>query len=497
MDVLISKINETFLYVDADRSILAELEDHLKFRPPDYTFMPAYRNKMWDGWLRLFSQHDQKLPAGLVNYVLDYCSKNSYSVQVGDGVSIKDTGLINEKQVANMIRDDFAIPATKIETRDYQVRAIKHAINHSRAVLLSPTGSGKSFIQYALVRFYQSILDNDQKLLVIVPTTGLVAQMLGDFADYSSEDENWDAEEECHIIMAGKEKDTKKQIIISTWQSLYKLPKRYFERFGFINIDECHLAEAKSIKKITEGATNCKYRFGTTGTLKDAKTHRLSIEGLLGPVYSVTTTSDLIDKDVLTQIKINCVQLDYTDAEKKALARKDYKTEVDWIESHEKRCRFLANMGDYFAKNTLYLFSRREHGKSLYNELKKSKTIDELYYVDGTIDATTRNKIREACEKPGKVVHVVASYQTFSTGINIKNLHNIVFTSSTKSAIRILQSIGRGLRKHHSKDVCNVYDICDDLRHKSYVNYSMKHAKERELIFIREGFNYAKKKVKL
>ena len=494
--VTISKINETFLYVDASPSIKAELEDFFKFRPPNYQFSPKYKMKMWDGWIRLYSQHSQTLHVGLSSYLTKFCKDSGYSLQLSGDVEYKDSGLISEKQVVDIINNDLQIPE-KYERRDYQINAIKHAINHNRAVLLSATGSGKSLMQYILVRFYQSMLEEDKKLVIIVPTTSLVHQMIKDFGEYSSEDDGWNVEDHVHGVMAGVDKETDKQIIVTTWQSAIKMPKTFFKTVGFINVDECHLAEANSIKKIAEACVKCKYRFGTTGTLKDSKAHVLTIEGLLGPAYSVATTVELMDRNILSAMKINCIHLQYSDAEKKALARKDYKTETDWIESNEKRCRFLAEMGDYFAKNTLFLFSHRSHGKSLYNELKKSKCPDMVYYVDGTVSAETREHIRAACEDESKIVYVVASYQTFSTGISINNLHNIVFMSSTKAPIRILQSIGRGLRKHKSKSVCNVYDIADDLRHKSWTNYSIRHAKERELIFIREGFNYSRKKIQL
>lgn len=493
--VFISKINETFLYVDASPSILAELEEHFKFRPDGYQFHPAYKNRMWDGYLRIFS--NQKLYCGLINYLITYCESCRYIVQLNGDISIHDTRIVTKNDVVSMIQNDFSTPP-EIELRDYQLNAIKDAINFRRGVLLSSTGSGKSWIQYILTRFYQEYIESPKKLLIIVPTTSLVYQMYNDFKAYSSCDDSWNVEDHVHIIMAGKDKDCPdKEIYISTWQSLQTLPKKYFHQFHFINIDECHLAQANTIKKIVEASINCKYRFGTTGTLKDSKTHHLTIEGLLGPVIKVASTKELIKQDVLSDIEINFIQLDHQENVCKAMQKSDYRTETDFLEISEKRCRFLANMGDYFAKNTLFLFNRREHGKSLYNALKSAKKPDEIYYVDGTVSAEQREAIREACEDTSKCVYIVASFQVFSTGINIKNLHNIVFTTSTKSPIRVLQSIGRGVRKHKDKSKCVVYDVYDNLKYKSWVNYSLKHAKERELIYMKQGFKYTKTKVKL
>ena len=454
---------------------------------------------MWDGFINLYNVHSKTLYCGLITYLLEYCESAGYTVQLSGDVAITDKKIITTTDtIKKYIRNDLSISEVKVEFREYQLDAIKDAINYRRAVLLSPTASGKSFIQYVLIRMYQKLLPQDQKLLLLVPTTSLVNQMLTDFADYSSDDASWYALDECHPIMAGRDKDSgDKRIIISTWQSLYKLPKKYFHQFGFINNDECHLCAATSLTRINEAAINCKYRFGTTGTLKDAKTHHLTIEGLLGPVIRVAKTKDLIDQKYLADIEITMVRLIYSDSEKKALARKSYEEEKVYLQNHEKRLRFLANMGDYIEENTLLLFDRVEHGKSLYNALKSAKKPDELYYVDGQISADQREKIRGACEQPDKVVYVVASYGTFATGINIKNLHNIVFASSTKSPIRLLQSIGRGLRTHDKKSKCRIFDICDDLTHKSWVNYMVRHSKEREILYLKEDFHYNRIKVTL
>lgn len=444
----------------------------------------------------MFDPFKQTIYCGLIDRLIEFCNERGYHCHFNGDVLLNDTGLVTSKEVETILRDDMCLPK-EYDTRQYQLDGITTALNKRRCVLLASTGSGKSLIQYALIRFYEKMLPEDKKLLIIVPTTSLVYQMFTDFGDYSKQDESWDAEEQCHIIMAGKEKDTDKRIIISTWQSLVNLPKKYFHQFGFINADECHLAQAKSIKKIVESATNCKYRYGTTGTMKDAKTHYLTIEGLLGPQITVAKTKELIEQNYLSNMRINMVSIQYPEKTRKNLFKTKYQEEIEFIESHDKRTETISKMGDYLSSNTLFLFSRKHHGKAMFESLKKREKPDEIYYVDGSVSAEKREAIRAACEQPNKTVYVVASYQVFAVGINIKNLHNIVLASSTKSPVRLLQSIGRGLRLHDSKKECVIYDFADDLRYKSWTNYSMQHAKERELIYMKENFDYTKQKVVL
>ena len=178
--------------------------------------------------------------------------------------------------------------------RDYQIESFLHCAKSERALLLSPTSSGKSLVIYSLIRWYQQFI-HDDKILILVPTTNLVTQMYNDFKDYSSKQSEWNVEEQCHVIYSGKEKESDKQIYISTWQSLYKLGKPYFQNFGMVIGDEAHLCNAQSLKSILEKMVNCRYRFGTTGTITDSKTNKLVLEGLFGKTYQAITSKELME----------------------------------------------------------------------------------------------------------------------------------------------------------------------------------------------------------
>jgi len=340
---------------------------------------------------------------------------------------------------------------------------------------------------YLLTRW---ILDQNStgKILIIVPTTSLVAQMLADFRDYSKRD-SWRADRNIHTIMSGKDKHTSRRVVISTWQSIYNQPYDYFDDFVGVFGDECHLFKAKSLTSIMSKARKTKYRFGTTGTLDGTQTHKLVIEGLFGPTYHTTTTKKLIDQDLLSNISIDCLQLQYDQTDIEQTKKMVYADEIRWVVSNKRRNEFIKTLCNKLTGNTLVLFNFVElQGKPLYELIKNSST-KPVYFIHGATEVDEREQIRKVMDKKTDAT-LIASYGTCSTGINIRNIHNIVFASPSKSVIRILQSIGRGLRKSDTKGQMKLIDIADDLRYKKQINHGMNHLHERLKIYTNEGFPY-------
>jgi superfamily II DNA or RNA helicase len=364
--------------------------------------------------------------------------------------------------------------------RDYQMEAFIHAVRERRALMLSPTASGKSFIIYLLVRYYAS------RTLIIVPTTSLVSQLASDFNDYG-----FVSDKLVHRIFSGQDKQSNKPITISTWQSIYKLPKEYFQQFDVVIGDEAHLFKAKSLSSIMSNLDSCRYRFGFTGTLDGTQTHKLVLEGLFGPVRKVTTTSELIEQKHLAEFKIKAIVLSYPEEVRKMIARAaDYQAEMDYLVRLEARNKFIRNLALSLEGNTLLLFQYVDkHGKGLYDKLMQEAGDRKIFYVSGEVDGEEREEIRKIVEEEQNAI-IVASYGTFSTGVNIRNLHNVIFSSPSKSKIRNLQSIGRGLRKSDSKDSATLYDIADDMSWKSKKNFTLLHFMERIKIYNEEKFPY-------
>ena len=376
-----------------------------------------------------------------------------------------------------------------ITPRDYQVSSFIHCDKQERALLLSPTSSGKSLVIYSLIRWHQQFIEND-KILILVPTTNLVRQMYNDFGDYSSKQLNWNVENECHQIYSGKEKDTDKQIYISTWQSLFRLGTPYFKKFGMVIGDEAHLCNAQSLKGILEKMVTCRYRYGTTGTITDSKTNKLVLEGLFGKTYQAITSKELMDDKHISDLKIECLVLGYTDKEKQLLKKATYQEEIDFIVSSPKRNEFICELALARKGNVLVLFNYVEkHGKVLEKILKsKLKTDRNIFFIAGETSVEDRENIRQITEVENSII--VASSGVLSTGVNIKNLQSLIFAHPYKAKIRNLQSIGRILRLDDKNNQAVLYDIVDDLHWKKRDNYGLKHWRERVKIYADEKFDY-------
>jgi len=481
--LIISKKNEVHLCVKTEPNYARELSDFFTFEVPGARFMPTYKNRIWDGKIRLYSVASNEIYVGLLPYIEEFAKRNEIDIEYKEGV-------LNERKYGTSELDKFVrgvSPKSKgtiLQIRDYQMAAFVHAVRNDRSLLLSPTASGKSLIIYLLTRWYES-----SKVLILVPTTSLVEQMYSDFVDYGYD------EKMMQRIYQGHSKEITNQVVISTWQSLYKMPKKFFDNFGCILGDEVHLFKAKSLTSIMNKLQHCVHRHGFTGTLDGTQTHRLILEGLFGSVNRVTTTKELMENKTLAKLNIKCIILQYPEVDCKFMKDQNFQDEVDLIVRDERRNEFIINLTTHLKGNTLLLFQFVEkHGAVLYNMLKDLDR--KVFYVHGGTDTQTRENIREITEKEKDAI-IVASYGTFSTGINIRNLHNVIFSSPSKSRIRVLQSIGRGLRQGTEKSAATLYDIADDFTHKSRQNFTLRHFMERINIYNEEEFNYEIKNLKI
>ena len=479
--LILEKKDEVYLSIEAESDIRRELSEFFTFEVPGYKFMPQYRSRYWDGKIRLFKYASGEIYYGLLPYIKKFCEDNNISIVS----KIKEKAKPLDKLECARFCKALKIP--KITIRDYQFNAFYHAIQEDRCLLLSPTASGKSLIAYLILRFQLLRIKEKKsnKVLIIVPTTSLVEQLYKDFAEYGYNTKH------IHRIYQGHDKDTTKKVVISTWQSIYKLPKTWFAQFGCIIGDEAHLFKSQSLTGIMTKMTNCKYRIGMTGTLDGSKTHKLVLEGLFGAVNRVASTTDLIDKKQLAAFKIHCLILKHGKNSKDFLKDKNYQEEMDFLCASKARNKYITNLTNGLQGNTLLLFQFVEkHGKILQEQIEKK--VDDgrkVFFVYGGVSADDRENIRAITEKSDNAI-IVASYGTFSTGINIWNLHNIIFSSPSKSRIRNLQSIGRGLRLGDNKVNATLYDISDDVSHGEKENYTLQHFRERINIYNEENFDY-------
>jgi len=476
-NLIIGKKNEVYLEVKAEPHVYYELADQFTFDVPGAKFMPQFRNRHWDGKIRLFNTQTGEIYVGLLDKIISFCENHEYSYEFVNnkfyGTPFETNDYISMEGVK-----DYMTAISKYAPRDYQIEGVYDALKHNRRLLISPTASGKSLMIYAVVRYY---VEKQQNILIVVPTTSLVEQMYKDFADYG-----WDVGSFCHKIYAGKERETNSQVIITTWQSIYKLPRKYFSRFNVVVGDEAHQFKSKSLISIMSKLSDAKYRFGFTGTLDGTQTHKWVLEGLFGPSYKIIRTKELMAKGHVAKLDINILLLKHPPHK-----FENFEEEIQYIINHDKRNNLIKELTLTLKGNTLVLFARVEgHGQPLYELINSSTTEDRnVFFIHGGVDTEDREKVREITEKEDNAI-IVASYGTFSTGINIKNLHNVIFASPSKSRIRNLQSIGRVLRKGNNKTKATLYDIADDISYKSRKNYTLNHLIERIKVYNEENFNY-------
>lgn len=478
-NITLTKINEARIHIAAEPFVLQELSDRFTFNVPSARFSPLYKDRIWDGKIRLLEMRTQTIYAGLATNILAYARENKYALNDKTKITIATEFSVEEA------KDFIATLNLPFEPRDYQIKAFVTAIREKRAVLLSPTSSGKSLIAYLIARYY------GVKTLVVVPTVGLVAQMLKDFEDYGYT-------KEIHGVYAGVTKTTDLDITVSTWQSIYKQRPSFFEGFGLVIGDEAHLFKANMLKKVMTNMAFTPYRIGMTGTLDGSTVHELVLTGLFGPVHKIIETRELIDQGYAAELKVKVLILKHDQESLKtfrkiirsSVDKKDaYRKEIDYIISSQARMRFVRNLALSLKGNTLILFSRvDDHLKILYDQIV-AKRPNGVYAVSGKTGVDEREEVREVMES-GEDIIALASYGVFSTGVNIKRIHNLIFAAPSKGRVRVMQSIGRGLRLGDDKDTCTLYDIADDLSNSKKGNYTLKHLVERIKMYIETGFPY-------
>lgn len=462
-------LNAVHARILASPSVMAEIKDNFTFDAPGARFTQQYKNGHWDGRISLLK--NGRMYTGLQGRLRAFCEQCGYQFTSPDDQIITPS----DDEIDDFI-ESLNMPE-EFTHRDYQLDAFRRATERHRALFLSPTSSGKSLMIYHLLRWH------DVKTLIIVPTVSLVHQLAGDFKDYGITDGS------IHTI-AGGERWTTRNVTISTWQSVVKMldTPEWFEQFGMVIGDEAHRFAAKSLIAIMESFTECTIRYGFTGSLDDSKCNALTLEGLFGPVYEVTTTRKLMDAGFVSDLAIQVLFLKHPERIKRNKFR--YQEEVEYLIGCRARNEFLADLALNLSGNTLLLYYRvGDHGKPLY-EMIKRRTNRPVYFIHGGVAGTDRNDVRKLIEEQDDAI-IIASVGTFSTGINIKRLHNVITSSSWKSRVMNLQSIGRGLRLGDDKVICNLFDIVDDMSWKKRKNYTLLHAETRIRLYNEQQFDYS------
>lgn len=486
--------NKKFLVIDSCTELEYEqLKISLTKKIEGWRFHPLVKKRVWDGNISFIKRN--KIPSGLWKEVVDICKEYDFKLSMNGITDLFNTD-ITESEFIDWVNDFFK--DSEIKPRDYQIDAAFKILKYKRCLAELATSAGKTLISFMVVAYMMDKL-NKKKILFIVPNVSLVLQATGDFEEYNKSRIQLKIQQ----IYSGVKIRPSSNIVIGTYQSLVKKDEEYFSQFDVVMVDETHKAKANSIQKIMDKCWHCDYRFGLSGTIpKRGTVNRLSLMSAMGPLVTQVKANYLQDEGYIAKCKVLQIHMDYaTVAQKESFAflsknpidkQRLFSLEQNFINENEKRLDFVCQVVKKSTSNSLVLFHKIAYGEKLYQKLR-SITDKKVYYVDGSINADLREEFKRRMEKNDDVI-IVASYGTFSTGISIKNIHNIFFTESFKSEVIIRQSIGRGLRQHHSKDIVKIYDFIDDFRYKDdeldWMNYIYRHGQERRKIYKEEKFPF-------
>lgn len=507
MDVIFRKRDNVYGLVECDDfDFVIMLREHFSYFADGYQFQSSYKNKLWDGKIRLLNAADGSIYLGLWQEVKEFCERHNKVCHIDPSIAIKP--LQKERFSAFVESLNVHTGGEAITPYDYQQDAAHYALQQQRCLLLSPTSSGKSLIQYMLLRMYLKVLENsDKQILIIVPKSGLVKQMVGDFKDYSSAN-GWDVDAHIHQI-SGPCKATDKKVTICTYQSLTNKKtqpkKEWFKRFGAVMVDEVHTATAKSVMYILESCTEADWKVGLTGTLDECKTNEMTLRGLFGPVKNVITTKELMDRGTVAQLTVKIGVLKHAAKYCKFLRSADrgvkdaktgkpkktkatYAEEISYITSSVERNRFIMRFTAGLKGNTILMINQIEHGEFLYKTMKKFLPDRKIYLYTGAVGINERETIRQLMEAQDGAI-IIGSLGVLSTGISIKRLHNLVFAHPSKSRVKVLQTVGRLLRKSKFGNDVTMFDLVDDCScGKSYENYTLEHGRIRTRFYHDQRF---------
>jgi len=471
-----------------------ELRDHFSFRPKGFEWSPKYKSGQWDGYIRLYDGRNSTMYAGLYDLIVEWGHSRGYTVvpeydsYFGWPKSTPD-GLMHDflEYVANL---EITSGGKLITPHDYQIKSSLDALQDKRHVILLPTGAGKSLVLYLLMRYTidRSLIEEDQHIILVVPTVNLVKQMYTDFEDYSTAN-GWDVSEYCQQIYAGQEKEITKKVVITTWQSLINFPFLFFKKVGSVFGDEAHHFKADSLTKIMQLCVNAPYRISMTGTLDGDKINSLVLQGLFGKIVRYASTKELQDRGILAPLKIAVLVLKYPEHIAKVYSKVKYEDEIKFITNCETRDKLVADLALGMSGNTLVMFKLVEHGKRLHEIISSKTGKRSTFLIYGGVAADDREEIRKIFESEKSAIATV-SVGTFAEGVNIKNVRNLLSTAPGKSRVKVLQALGRTLRLSPDGEPSMLVDFADNFCYKGRKNHTFRHLEERLKMYDEEGFDY-------
>lgn len=440
---------------------LNHVKDHFSHYVEGFRHMPKYKAGLWDGKISMFDSATRTVPYGLALELIKY-TKNTWS-ELPYSLSGEVKGTFTGTT------PDYSKDLL-FEPYDYQDDCITACLKTSKGIIRSATASGKSLmISYVI----KALLEKGEieKSIIIVPSIGLVTQFYEDMFDYGID---------MNLVgrVGEKWKEWDNPIVISTWQSLKNVPER-LKDIDAVIVDEVHGAKARVLKDLLTEC-NARWRFGFTGTMPDSQLECLQVMSYLGPVLREYGSVELAELGYVAHCKINMLNIDYN-----SYKGKTYNEIKDDVFNKTFRMGIIKSIINKLDDNVLLLVGKVEdEGEVLKKALKEDPQFEgyEIEFLSGKDKAAEREAWRKYVDTKSKII-LIATYQIFQQGINMKSLKYLILASPFKSKIRVLQSIGRTLRLHCDKvNGALVWDLCDNVKHLS------KHSSDRLRHYTKEGF---------
>lgn len=439
-----------------------------------------YTHDNWDGQIHFYDQLTGLIYKGLIKDIIGYFRTKNLDFEIEQEYFLE----LSKKP------DDYKDFVENLQINgkqlwEHQKSAVFDALRRGGALIQCPTSSGKTLIIYVVL---QALLQTHQKALVVVPKRALREQTKDDWIDYGMDPS---------MIGTSKDKKYDRRIIIMTMDSTRNLPKEFFKQFDIVIVDEAHRSDTKTITNILENCVNCYYRLGFSGSFFKTKANLKILRGLMGDIYNVITTKELMDLNVVSKLKVKIMMVNHSDRSKKFCRQLNYDDEISFLETCEYRTDFIARFLASRKQNTLFLIKHIEHGKLIAEKVKEISD-KQVFFLDGTDSVEKRKEVINIVENNDDCL-ICSTFGIFGEGVSVLNLQNIVFGIPMKSPTQVIQAIGRGLRKclDESKNNVNCYDIIDDLRYKSKINYGYRHGLERVNLYTDSKFDLELKEFEL
>lgn len=501
MELVVSKCKNWLIINSYEDDIhYKQLQISFKRKIRNHFFNPLVKKKIWDGSLT-FIEKGRFIPIGLWYEAKKICEEYNIPLTIkGLDTVIDQTLKVEEIQEWT---DEF-FKDHEYKPRDYQVMAAFKILKYRRSISELATSAGKTLITF-MVFAYLIQKGQMQRAVMIVPNTNLVIQGFQDFHDYNK----GKLQLNIYQVYGGQNEvlTSNTNIIIGTYQSLCKKKKEFFDQVDTLCVDEVH-GMATSVKNIVSKCTKADLRFGLSGTLKDDQTaDYFTFQAFIGPKVFKITPDFLFKNKYATPVNIKIIKMDYASEEvkEKLYTIRENKSngmdggaifnlEKQLVVDNKKRFNYITDFISKVSKNSLVLFInvKDKYGERIYDRLRELTSDKEIFYIDGSTKDDLREEYKKRLEEGTNKI-LVASFGTFSTGISVKNVHNIFFVESYKSEVIIKQSIGRGMRLHGTKEITNIIDFVDDFTYKKQKkskNYLLKHSEERIGIYEQENFKF-------